>query len=368
NRTKYWQIGLTSLDYQNLAISSKQKGSLTGPKDFKVQYSLDSGLTWDEIPGSDLTVNLDWDSPANLTSLALPTECSNQSEVLLRWVMSSDTSIRGDEVGSLGTNRIDSIIITGELIDDDSDGVPDSEDNCPNDPNPDQADSDQDGTGDVCQPTGPVCGNGIIEPPDEECDGNFQNCSTPNGYSGEQSCQPNCLGWSECLSEEFCGDGVVNGNEQCDDGNTDSDDSCDNNCQSEQPGSISGFNFYDQNGNGSWDGWFRGEIGINGWKIFIDENQNRKHDKGEKSKNTSGRSFSRGKYSFKDLPAGTYQICIETKPGWKSSLPDNANCQTITLSPGENKTGINFGNLIGFKKIFRHYNGNLLEKRNIFWN
>ncbi|MFH1705456.1 MAG: thrombospondin type 3 repeat-containing protein, partial [Patescibacteria group bacterium] len=169
NRTKYWQISLTTLDHQNLTLSSKQKGSLTGPKNFKVQYSLDSGSTWNEIVGSDLTVDTDWESAGALTNVALPTE-SNRPEFLLRWIMTSDTAIGGSEVGSSGTNRIDDIIIRGELIDLDNDGVADSIDNCPNDPNPDQADSDQDGTGDVCQPTGPVCGNGIIEPPDEECD------------------------------------------------------------------------------------------------------------------------------------------------------------------------------------------------------
>ena len=36
--------------------------------------------------------------------------------------------------------------------DSDGDGVPDCKDNCPNDSNPDQADADNDGVGDACQP------------------------------------------------------------------------------------------------------------------------------------------------------------------------------------------------------------------------
>jgi hypothetical protein len=41
-------------------------------------------------------------------------------------------------------------IIVGDASDTDGDGVPDSEDNCPNDTNPDQLDSDEDGVGAVC--------------------------------------------------------------------------------------------------------------------------------------------------------------------------------------------------------------------------
>jgi hypothetical protein len=43
-------------------------------------------------------------------------------------------------------------------IDDDSDGVNDPDDNCPRAPNKDQADADADGTGDVCDASGPAAG------------------------------------------------------------------------------------------------------------------------------------------------------------------------------------------------------------------
>lgn len=44
-------------------------------------------------------------------------------------------------------------------VDSDGDGILDSEDNCPNTPNPDQADSDGDGVGDACETT---CPNGMV--------------------------------------------------------------------------------------------------------------------------------------------------------------------------------------------------------------
>ncbi len=53
--------------------------------------------------------------------------------------------------------------------DSDVDGVPDHIDNCPFDANTEQTDSDGDRVGDVCDLA--TCGNGVAEPPDEDCDG-----------------------------------------------------------------------------------------------------------------------------------------------------------------------------------------------------
>jgi len=44
-------------------------------------------------------------------------------------------------------------LLDGYPLDSDGDGVPDYQDNCPNDANADQKDSDHDGLGDVCDPT-----------------------------------------------------------------------------------------------------------------------------------------------------------------------------------------------------------------------
>lgn len=51
-------------------------------------------------------------------------------------------------------NKFDNLVITSGVTppDSDGDGVPDSEDNCPMVPNPDQSDIDSDGVGDLCDP------------------------------------------------------------------------------------------------------------------------------------------------------------------------------------------------------------------------
>lgn len=67
--------------------------------------------------------------------------------------------------------------VGGGSQDSDGDGVPDSEDNCPNTYNPDQADSDGDGVGDACDTGVDSDGDGV---PDTE-----DNC--PNTYNPDQA-------------------------------------------------------------------------------------------------------------------------------------------------------------------------------------
>ncbi|MBU2104347.1 MAG: hypothetical protein KKF67_01030 [Nanoarchaeota archaeon] len=61
-----------------------------------------------------------------------------------------------------------------------------------------------------------VCGNGILEI-GETCDSNSIICSIL-GYSGTQLCNSQCNGWNLCVTTQYCGDEVINGNESCDDG------------------------------------------------------------------------------------------------------------------------------------------------------
>ena len=50
------------------------------------------------------------------------------------------------------SDRVYSVNAIGELLlDRDEDGIPDKSDNCPDTPNPDQADVDEDGVGDACE-------------------------------------------------------------------------------------------------------------------------------------------------------------------------------------------------------------------------
>ncbi|AFL85675.1 endonuclease/exonuclease/phosphatase family protein [Belliella baltica DSM 15883] len=116
---KYWQIKVNTLGFDNLNLSSRQQGSSTGPRDFKIDYSLD-GLTWVAIPGSEITVGTTFGS-ATVDGLAIPAEASNKNEVFFRWIATSNNSIGGGTVASTGTNRIDDILLQGIAIEEEPD-------------------------------------------------------------------------------------------------------------------------------------------------------------------------------------------------------------------------------------------------------
>jgi len=109
----YWSIKFATTNYKDLKLSSKQYGSGTGPRDFKVQWSLNNS-DWNDVSGP-ITVANNWTS-GKLEDLSLPVGAGNQGTVYLRWITTSNMNVNGGTVGATGTNRIDDIIITGNLL------------------------------------------------------------------------------------------------------------------------------------------------------------------------------------------------------------------------------------------------------------
>jgi len=109
---KYWQIEVNTIGQQNLLLSSRQRSSSTGPKDFKVQYRVGSSGTWTDISSPSVTVADDFTTGVVIDKV-LPDVCSNQPSVFIRWIMTSNTSVNNGSVGSTGASLIDDILITG---------------------------------------------------------------------------------------------------------------------------------------------------------------------------------------------------------------------------------------------------------------
>lgn len=115
--SKCWVVELDASNYGNLMLSSKLSsgGNDPGPRDFRVDYKMGEEGTWMEVPNSEITTANDWETGV-FENLPLPEECSNQPQLYLRWIMTSDTSAAGTLVEPNGKLKIDDIIISGTDI------------------------------------------------------------------------------------------------------------------------------------------------------------------------------------------------------------------------------------------------------------
>lgn len=109
--SKWWEITFDATGLTNMELSSKQYGSSTAPRNFKVQYRIGAGV-WTDLPGATaIAVATNWTSGV-VNGVALPATCNNQPAVSLRWIMTSNTAIGGAAVASGGVSRIDDINIS----------------------------------------------------------------------------------------------------------------------------------------------------------------------------------------------------------------------------------------------------------------
>ncbi len=112
--TKSWIIEITTLNYDNLKISSKQQsgGNNPGPQDYIIQYRIAAGGVWTDVPNTVILTANNWTSGV-IDSVPLPGTCANQPSLWLRWLMTSNNNTAGGTVASTGIDKIDDIYITG---------------------------------------------------------------------------------------------------------------------------------------------------------------------------------------------------------------------------------------------------------------
>jgi hypothetical protein len=111
---KYWSVKFKANQYRDLRVSSKQRagGNKPGPKDWKLQYQMSGEDVWTDITGGTVTVANDWSGAVE--DLLLPVVCNYpEGSVYIRWIMTSNLDINGEEVLPTGVSKIDDIVITG---------------------------------------------------------------------------------------------------------------------------------------------------------------------------------------------------------------------------------------------------------------
>lgn len=100
-------------------------------------------------------------------------------------------------------------------------------------------------------------------------------------------------------------------------------------------GLLAGVCFHDANANGLRD---NAEVGMGGWTIFLDQDNNGQLDAGEPSTLTDAG----GSYSFIDLTPAVYRVAVLTQPGAIATTPI---ARSVDLLTSLNLTAIDFGSV-----------------------
>ncbi|WP_199121142.1 T9SS type A sorting domain-containing protein [Pedobacter sp. ASV28] len=122
----YYEFKTSTTGYNNIFLSFDAFSSNSGPRDFKVQYSIDNGGNWTDVPNS-ITNATYITNAANASgwanvgrnstfiktlNMSPITALNNQASVSFRLVCNSNTSVSGGTVGTAGTSRVDNVTIS----------------------------------------------------------------------------------------------------------------------------------------------------------------------------------------------------------------------------------------------------------------
>ncbi|CAH0118134.1 hypothetical protein PAE9249_00600 [Paenibacillus sp. CECT 9249] len=121
---KYWLAAVSTAGYRNIALSSEQNSSGSGPNDFKVQISTDYRQTWSDVEGGIVHMNVtsSYDCPDNSCKLInVPLAGADDKDLIyIRWVVNSNKATNTKDnpsgIGGGGSSRIRDIRVTGDRI------------------------------------------------------------------------------------------------------------------------------------------------------------------------------------------------------------------------------------------------------------
>lgn len=111
----YFETTISTAGYENIGFSAKLGGTKKGPRDWKLQYSLD-GTEYVDIDGATYSIVDNKTLEQAFFDVQLPVECTNQDKLYIRITACSNVAINGVNaiVGQTsGDAAINDIIVTG---------------------------------------------------------------------------------------------------------------------------------------------------------------------------------------------------------------------------------------------------------------
>ncbi|MFV0393707.1 MAG: CehA/McbA family metallohydrolase, partial [Coprobacillaceae bacterium] len=110
---KYWEFNLDTTGYEDITFTTKTRSSGSGPKNWKLVYSVDGGGTWVDIDNSSIE-NANTLSE-RYSNFALPEAMENQANVKLRMVVTTNDAVNAGATinTSSGTARIGDVMFRG---------------------------------------------------------------------------------------------------------------------------------------------------------------------------------------------------------------------------------------------------------------
>lgn len=93
----YFETVVSTEGYENITFSAKLGGTNKGPKNWKLQYSLD-GSTFTDIENAAYSITANKTMETAFNDISLPADCDNQSTVYIRMIVTQNLSIGGSTI------------------------------------------------------------------------------------------------------------------------------------------------------------------------------------------------------------------------------------------------------------------------------
>jgi len=123
----YYEFRISTLGLSGIQLGFDQTSSSTGPRDFKISYSINGGASFSDLRTYSVAESagggISWNSTTVNQASSLSFDLSsfgaldNQSSLILRLVCASSISLSGGSLNSGGTSRVDNVFVSASSPD-----------------------------------------------------------------------------------------------------------------------------------------------------------------------------------------------------------------------------------------------------------